>query len=260
MRRTKQIGVGWLFVGGLLLLLLCSCVSQPMDATREPIYFRVVAASSCDSIAQRLIAVYEEQPPQATIDLTVFNNAIASDRLRSGEADVALLSWVGEEENALWTAPFAEHEIAVVAHSDFPLQEVGLAVLHEVFRGQLQEWEGVALTPVSREEGAGTRAVFERMALGGGSVTLNAVVAASDEAVLEAVASREGGIGYVSTCSLSDERLAGMRVVPVEGVLPKDEGYLLQAPLYLATVGEPAGNVRDFAQWVVSPAGRSVVE
>jgi hypothetical protein len=37
-----------------------------------------------------------------------------------------------------------------------------------------------------------------------------------------------------------------------------DERYVLWRQLYLATLGEPSGEVREFAQWLLGPEGKRV--
>ena len=139
-------------------------------------------------------------------------------------------------------------------------------VAYEEFSGRLQEWGGTVLTVVGREDGSGTRAFFERIALSGQSTTLNAVVMPSGEAMVDHVASTPGAIGYISTLHLgatqSDQsgeawRLdEGVRVLPVEGLAPTEQTigdgtYLLWRQLYLASRGEPKGEAREFAQWLL---------
>lgn len=249
----------------VLLCALAACVPQPLTITREPVTLRLVVADSCASLAEPLAASYEESHPWVTIPLEAFNSATAEQMLRADEADLAILSWSGQdEEGSLWTEPFARDGLAVIVHPTMPITETGLALLHEVFRGRMQEMKGTVLVVVSREEGSGTRAAFDSAVLGNQDVTRTAVVMPSDDAVVEYVARTPGAIGYVSTRRLADPTVSGVRVLPVEGVSPTrtaiaDGRYALQRSLYLATVGEPTGGARDFAQWVLGPEGQVIV-
>jgi phosphate transport system substrate-binding protein len=54
-----------------------------------------------------------------------------------------------------------------------------------------------------------------------------------------------------------------LRVLAVDGVVPgqrsvADETYALWRQLHLVTAGEPAGEVRDFAQWLLGPEGQRI--
>jgi phosphate transport system substrate-binding protein len=250
----------------LLLLascLLVSCAPQPLAVTRQPATVRLAAADSCEPLAQALAAAYEESHPWVTVLVEVYNSALVKKTLQEGQADAALLSWL-EEKDELWSRPFAKDGIAVIAHPATPLTEASLSFLQEIYRGRVQEWEGVVLAVVSREDGSGTRAMFEGAILQGRDITLTAVVLVSNEAVIEYVARTPGSIGYVSTLRLDDPTASGVQVLPVEGVLPilaniKEGSYPLTRPLYLATVGEPTGEAREFAQWVLGPGGQAVV-
>jgi len=255
-----------LLLASCLLLLLASCAPQPLTVTRAPATLRLVAADSCGPLAGELGAAYEESHPWVTVQSEVFNSSVAGQALRAGEADLALLSWLQETANQEppWSQPFARDGIAIVVHPTTPFTETGLLHLQAIFRGRVQEWGGTVLTVVSREEGSGTRAAFESVVLGGQDVTLTAVVMPSSEAVVEHVAHTPGAIGYVSTLWLKKALADGVRVLPVEGVLPTPDAvsngsYPLARLLYLAATAEPTGEAREFAQWVLGPAGQTIV-
>ena len=250
----------------LLLLVLTACASQPLTVTREPVTLRLVVADSCRPLVGELVAAYEDTHPWVEIQVEVFNSSLAEQMLRTGEADLALLSWLQDAADgpSLWSQPFTRDGVAVVVHPATPFTETGLAHLQEIFRGRVQEWGGMVLTVVSREEGSGARDAFENVILGKYDVTFNAVVMPSSEAVLEYVARTPGAVGYVSTLWLSESTADGVRVPPVEGIRPTPGDvagarYPITRPLFLAAVGEPAGEAREFAQWVLGSEGQVLV-
>jgi phosphate transport system substrate-binding protein len=246
-------------------LLLNACAPQPLAVTREPATLRLVVADSCEPLSEALTVAYEESHPWVTVHTETYNAALAAQVLREGDADLALLSWLDTEGNdELWTRPFASDGIAVIVHPSAPFTEIGLGLLQEIYRGRVQEWEGTVLAVVSREDGSGTRAAFEAAILQGRDVTLTSVVMVSNKATVEYVASTLGSIGYVSTLKLGDPTVSGVRVLPIEGISPtpttlKDKSYPLLRSLHIATVGEPTGEAREFAQWVLGPRGQNIV-
>jgi phosphate transport system substrate-binding protein len=256
----------FLFPASCFLLLLVSCAPQPLTVTREPVTLQLVAADSCGPLAEALGATYEAAHPWVEVQVEAFNSSVAERTLREGGADLALLSGLQEtaDEEPLWSQPFARDGVAVVVHPATPFTETGLAHLQAIFRGQVQEWGGMVLTVVSREEGSGTRRAFEGIVLGDYDVAFIAVVMPSSEAVLEYVARTPGAIGYVSTLWLGEPLADGVRVAPVEGTLPTPDGiadgsYPLVRPLFLSAVAEPTGEAREFAQWVLGPEGQAVI-
>lgn len=252
-----------LLLASCLLPLFAACAPQPLAVTRQPAAVRLVAADSCQPLAEALATAYEESRPWVTVYVEIYNAALAEQTLREGSADVALLSWL-EDEDELWSRPFAKDGIAVIAHPTTPFTEASLSFLQEIYRGRVQEWEGMVLAVVSREDGSGTRAAFDGAILQGRDITLTAVVMVSSEAVIEYAAQTPGSIGYVSTLRLGDPTASGVQVLPVAGVSPNlatisDGSYPLIRSLQLATVGEPTGEAREFAQWVLGPEGQNAV-
>lgn len=244
----------------LNLLLAAACGPQPVRVTREPVTLQLIAADSCAPLAARAAEAYEDSHPWVSVQVEVFNTAVAEEVLREGGADIALLSWVwGSDEegrDALWRDVLTVDSIAMIVHPESPLSELGLAHLREIFFGRLQEWGGGTVTVVSREDGSGTRAAFESIVLDGESTTLNAVLMPSSEAMVEYVAETPAAIGYVASERLGD----GVRVLPIDGALPTKEAvsngtYPLWQQVYVASHGEPTGEAREFAQWLLLGGG-----
>jgi phosphate transport system substrate-binding protein len=217
-------------------------------------------------LAEELAATYEQARPWSTVHVEIFNSSVTEQMLRAGEADLALLSQMQETsyEEPLWYQVFARDGIAVVTHPTMPFDETGLAHLQDIFRGRMQEWGGTVLVAISREDGSGTRSVFDEAVLGIHKVTHTAIVVASSEAVIEYVARTPGAIGYISTLRMTESTATSVRVLPVEGISPTpdavlDWSYPLSRPLYLAATGEPTGKAREFAQWVLGPQGQAII-
>lgn len=239
----------------LAVLVLASCSPQPLSVTREPTTLRLAAAASCETLIREAAARYEADHPWVAVTTEVLNNRLAEETLHDERADIGLLSWRPAAENerdGLWSEPFVRDGVAVVVHPDSPVQEIGLSQLREIYRGHLQEIDGVVLTVVSREPGSGTRAAFEHFVLDGEETSLNAVVLPSADAMVDYVAETPTAIGYVSTWSLDDR----VRALPVDGMLSDAESvangrYPISREFHLASAGEPTGEARQFAQWLL---------
>jgi phosphate transport system substrate-binding protein len=252
-------------ISALLICLLAACATQPLNITREPASLQIVAGDPCGPLAERLADAYEESHPWVTIQTETFNADIAAERLREGGRELLLTSWLeADATSPLWTTTFAHDAVAIIVHPASPLEKTSLVQLQEIFRGRIQEWDGVVLTPVTREAGSGTRATFEGVVMGGYDVTLTSVVMPAAPAVVDFVATTEGAIGYVSTLHLDSAAAERVRVLPLDGFLPTQQGtsegtYPLRRPLYIAALDEPTGASREFAQWVLGPQGQTLV-
>jgi phosphate transport system substrate-binding protein len=163
--------------------------------------------------------------------------------------------------------------IAVIVHPDNPVNELGLLQLGDIFGGQADSWQQVPATPrprgglgikrvqpISREQGSGTRAAFEALAMEGRRVTPNALVMPSSQAVIDHVSSSPEAIAYVSMGYLTPL----VKAVRIEGELPTPTSarlatYVLSRMLWLVAREQPTAPVQDFTSWVVSPAGQQIV-
>ncbi len=239
-----------------LLLLMAACQPQPVPASPEPVTLQLVAADSCEPVVASAAEAYSSVRPWVTVRYDVYNTALAEQVLREGAAEMALLTWLsdsGEAEDSLWIESLGRDGVAVIVHPESPIAEIGLAQLREVFAGRLQDWGGATITAVSREDGSGTRAAFDSVVLDGVSPSLSAVVMPSSGAVVEYVARTPGAIGYVAVEHLN----SSVRALPIEGILPTREvidagQYPLWRQLFLVSHGEPTGEAREFAQWLIA--------
>ncbi|MBN1136307.1 MAG: phosphate ABC transporter substrate-binding protein [Anaerolineae bacterium] len=255
-------------LAGALLGLLVAC-GQPV-VTVDPVYHRIQATGSTtlSPLITELATAFHELAPSVSLTVDGAGTGYGLEALRIGEADLALASWLPADLDPSWQAtPIARDGIAVIVHPDNPIEGLGLLQLQDLFSGRVYEWEAVGapaaqgiVQPVSREEGSGTRAAFETLAMDGHSVTLRAVVATSSQAVVDYVADHRQAIGYVSIGYLS----TAVKALTVEGESPTPEAaqqgsYPLSRELWLVTLDPPPPAVQQFLDFAQSPAGQAIV-
>src|SRR5690606_20538720 len=137
--------------------------------------------------------------------------------------------------------------------------------LRAIYQGRITNWESVGgprmgITVISRENGSGTRAEFERLVMGERQTTQTAQIAPSGSAAIASVARQPGSIGYVSIGHLNDS----VQPVRINGVAPTQANvgqnlYPLRTTIFFAGPGEPDGALRAFIGWVQSPDGQAIV-
>jgi ABC-type phosphate transport system substrate-binding protein len=220
------------------------------------------ADESCELVIDALVSEYTTQHPWVTIETVVYNDDVVRQKLQAGEVDIALLTASDEQPAGdWWETAWYRDGIAVIVNPSTPVEETGMVFLREIYQGRVQEWEGVVLTVVIRESGSGLRSTFDRLVLGTQEATLMAVVMPSSRGVIDFVGSNPGAIGYISTLQLEPEDLETVRLMSVDGVFPEPSmanngGYPLVRQLVVAASGEPSGEVREFAQWLVGSSGQ----
>jgi phosphate transport system substrate-binding protein len=218
---------------------------------------------------------YTEQQEYVTVDVQGGGSRLGIALARENRIDIGTASRkpTAEDERdpetgakRLWWTAIAQDGIALVVHPQNAVKDLTLPQARDIFFGRILDWEEIGGTPgeivvVSREDGSGTREVFEETVMGDKRVTLTAIVMPSSEAVVEYVARHPTAIGYVSMGYLSSQ----VKALPVEGVSPTPDdiqsgGYPLIRPLYLLTGQGPTGEVKSFIEFALSPAGQTVVE
>jgi phosphate transport system substrate-binding protein len=257
----------------ILLWLLIAC-GAPLES-HEPVYLRIAGSTSMQPLMEDLDQAYTEQREYVTVDVQGGGSRLGIALARENRIDIGTASRkpTAEDERdpetgtkRLWWTAIAQDGIALVVHPQNAVGGLTLPQARDIFFGRVLDWEEIGGTPgeivvVSREDGSGTREVFEEMVMEEKRVTLTAIVMPSSEAVVEYVARHPTAIGYVSMGYLSPQ----VKALPVEGVSPtpatvQSGAYPLTRPLYLLTGQEPAGEVKAFIEFALSPAGQAVVE
>jgi phosphate transport system substrate-binding protein len=257
----------------ILLWLLTAC-GAPLES-HEPVYLRIAGSTSMQPLMEDLGQAYTEQQEYVTVDVQGGGSRLGIALARENRIDIGNASRkpTAEDERdpetgakRLWWTAIAQDGIALVVHPQNAVGGLTLPQARDIFFGRILDWEEIGGIPgeivvVSREDGSGTREVFEEMVMGQKRVTLTAIVMPSSEAVVEYLARHPTAIGYVSMGYLSSQ----VKALPVEGVSPTPEdiqsdAYPLTRPLYLLTGQEPTGEVKAFIEFALSPAGQAVVE
>jgi len=222
-------------------------------------------------LVEELAQAYAERHKQVTIAVEGRGSLLGIELVRQGEVDVGMTSGKEPEDtlavstSKLWSTPIALDGIAIVVHPQNQVEGLTMLQLKDVFFGRIWDWKDVRgqsgeIVVVSREDGSGTRAVFEELVMQGKRVTPTAVVMPSSRAVVEYVAEHPEAIGYVSMGYLSPE----VKVLEIEEAAPTPDSvrqgsYHLLCPLFLVTRQEPTGAIKGFIDFVLSPTGQSIV-
>jgi phosphate transport system substrate-binding protein len=225
-------------------------------------------------LIEDLAEAYTGRHEYVTVDVQGGGSRLGVTLARENQIDIGTASRkpTAEDERdpetgakRLWWTPIAQDGITLVVHPQNAIDGLTLPQARDVFFGRILDWEEIGGTPgqivvVSREDGSGTRGVFEETVMAQKRVTLTAIVMPSSEAVVEYIARHPTAIGYVSMSYLSPQ----VKALPIEGVSPtpatvQSNAYPLTRPLYLLTGQEPTGEVKAFIEFALSPAGQAVV-
>ena len=220
---------------------------------------------------------YRDKYPDLKFQITEEDSGSAIDAVRSGRADIGLISRaVTDEEKSLVDdiEVFAMDGIAVIANKNCNIENLTVSQAKKIFSGQIINWsdvggENAEINVYSREESSGTRNEFLNL-LGLNSIfdttkekklTDRATVYNSSDEVRKAVAGDKNGIGYISMMAL-DKTVKDIAVddVKINAENVGAENYKLVRNFSFVIAKDESEAADDFIDWVLSAKGQQAVE
>jgi phosphate transport system substrate-binding protein len=290
----------------LTLLLLTACTSTAV-ATPRPILITIGGATALEPALQALTAEYTRRHPNVLFTISGGGSTLGQEMALNGRVDLGASTLFPPSEPAptqrnLVRVPIGVDGLAIIVHSSNTIEGLSSEQLRGLYSGTILDWselggEAGEVLLVSREDGSGSRVLFEDKMMQGEPVSLTAVVMPSSQDVVDYIAKTPNAIGYVSRALVMAQESSAatstprapniitpniiteivtptltqtpspnmrVRVLPIDGELPtlvalRSRSYPLVQPLFLVSRGQTWGNVRQFVDFVLSPAGQTIM-
>ena len=254
-------------------ILVFLCLGQAGAGAAERMTIK--GSTTILPIAQVIAEEFMDENPDIGISLQGGGSGVGMAGLIDGTTDIANASRgikpaEIEKAESRGVSP-SEHVIAldgiaVVVHPSNPVKGRSTDQIRAVYAGRFSNWEELGgprskIVVISRDSSSGTFETFEELALAGEKVRPDSLTLASSQAVVQTVSQPPGAIGYVGFGYLGSR----VRSLEVDGIPCSRESilggaYLLSRPLFMYTNGEPAGCVKKFLDFVLTPRGEKLVE
>ena len=235
------------------------------DTTQEETTLSGTVSTDGSTSMEEVIGVLGEQF-QADTGVSVTYNPTGSgagiEAVSNGSCDIGLASRAltdDEKAGGLTETIVALDGIAVIVNAENSVTDLSLEQIAQIYTGAVTDWSELgsdagAIAVIGRESGSGTRDGFESIT-GTEDQCVLAQELSSTGAVIEAVRTTPGAIGYASLSAVQDQE--GITVLTVGGVAPSeatvlDGSYAIQRPFVFATrtdeaLSEAAQAFFDFA-------------
>jgi len=232
-------------------------------------------------LAQSWAENYMKGHSQRTIQITGGGSGVGIAALINGGTDICQASRPMKEVEknqvqkrqgkSVAEIPVALDGVAVYVSEANPIKAITEPQLQSVYTGKITNWRELGgkdgrIVVYGRENSSGTYQFFKEHVLKNQDFARDVQTLPGTGAIVNAVSKDTASIGYGGIAYAS-----GIRVLPVsrdeksEPVIPsldtvKTGQYPLSRNLFFYTVGEPAGDVKTFIDWVLGPEGQKLCE
>ncbi len=262
-----------------LTLAISGCGRPETGARRRPI--TVKGSDTMVILAQSWAENYMKENQGLTVQVTGGGSGVGIAALINGGTDICEASRpmkAVEKEQVrkrhgkdVKEIPVALDGLAVYVSESNPVQSITEAHLKGIYIGAITNWKEVGgkdarIVAYGRDNSSGTYQFFKEHVLNNEDFAREVQTLPGTGAIVNAVSKDPASIGYGGIAYAS-----GIRVVPVrrdeksEPVIPslatvKSGQYPLSRNLFFYTVGDPAGDVKAFIDWVLGPEGQKLCE
>jgi phosphate transport system substrate-binding protein len=226
----------------------------------------VAGSTSVEPFAELLAEEYMSHHQGSHIYVQGGGSTAGIEAVRSHAANIGMSSrsLMGTEKS-LYTVTIAKDAIAIIVHSENPLEGLPLIKVRDVFSGNIRNWKELGghdhpVILVTREEGSGTREAFQKLVMGEEEISLEALVQDSNGAIRQVVAGDPNAMGYISL-GLINEKVKALKISGVEPSVKNIESrrYYLVRPFLFVFNSEPTGEAKAFLDFVLSPEAQRLL-
>ncbi len=238
----------------------------------------VLRIRGSDTLGAKLVPQWAEgfkkQGGGVSFDIAAEGSSTAFTNLASGTAEIGMSSRkVKDDERTfcktkgvfLKETECAWDMMVVIVNAGSPVAELSKKQVAGIFTGAIKDWSEVGGPPgpisvYTRNTSSGTYKDWMTLAMKGKDYASGSQKMAGNEQIVSEVAGNKGGIGYVG---LAYAHGKGIKGVSIDGAAPTPanvKGYPYSRPTFLYTNGEPQGKVKEFLDFVLSPAGSKIAQ
>ncbi len=275
------------FAFTFLVVLVISGCTRPENREGGRVVLENKGSDTLVNVAQAWAEAYRTINPNMAVAVTGGGSGTGIAALINGTVDIANASRSikdseMEQARANGNNPVefivGYDALAVYVHEDNPLSTLSLAQLADIYGdgGKAEKWSDLGVTVpgcgsdeiirVSRQNNSGTYAYFQEAVLGGRrDYKLGSRDMHGSKDVVDLVENTPCAIGYSGLAYATPHiKMLSISQETAEAVSPSvdtaiDRSYPIARPLFMYTLGEPTGVVKEYMDWVLSVEGQCII-
>jgi len=272
-----------------LLFLSCGKKEDSGESQTEAQIIQNAGSDTMVNVAQAWAEEYKTVAPNVSVEVSGGGSGTGIAALINGTVDIANCSRKMHEDEIARAQQNTGKEpveylvgfdaLAVYVHKDNPLNEISLQQLADIYGegGTLSKWSQLGVTVpgcsndeiirVSRQSNSGTYEYFREAILGKsrdfalGSRDMNGSKDVVDLVANTPCAIGYSGLGYHTPAvkMLKISNATGEIAYPPSIETTLNKTYPIARPLFMYSLGEPTGTMRNYLDWIRSHAGQQVL-
>lgn len=253
---------------GIILVIII--IGAYITITTENKYERmeIAGSTSVQPVADKLAQAYMEKHPNVKINVQGGGSGLGIRSVSQGIIDIGTSSKEinATEKEELNQYLIGKDGIVIAVNLENPLDGLSKEQIRDIYSGNITNWKDLGgqdakINVITREDGSGTRSVFQKVIMGKNKIKADSIVLTSTESIVQSVKGDPSAIGYISLTSFKSD----VKGLKVDGVYPSEQtisngSYAIQNPFLLLTKGQPNGVVKDFLDFCLSPEGQAIVK
>jgi phosphate transport system substrate-binding protein len=270
-------------IGTTLLVLILNGCGRKNDQSNA---LQIKGSDTMVNLGQAWAEAYMKQNPGTSIAVTGGGSGTGISAMVNNTCDIAEVSREMKESEIklVESKGFTPKKIivaldglAVIVNPKNTISELTIDQLADIFIGKIKNWKELGghnakIVLLSREVNSGTHVYFKEHVLRHGKAdgkeefAPEALLLSSSQAIADEVSQNLDAIGYYGmgyitskekALKISKEKNSPAESPTMENVV--SNAYPISRPLLMYTKGEPQGLVKNFIDYVLSPAGQEIV-
>ena len=274
-----------------MAVLLAACKAGPQNPGSPATGSTYIQNKGSDTMVNLALAWaerYQAEHPEVSLSVTGGGSGTGIAALVNGTVDIANASRAMKTEevqqavaNGINPVEFtvARDAIAVVVNPENPVRKLTLQQISDIYSGKINNWSQVGgddrpIVRLSRETNSGTHVYFLQTVIRLGDThnktlfSTDTLLLASSEGIVNEVRQNPNAIGYDGLGYVPPDLMNSVIAVARDSsgpyVIPSiatvnDNSYPVARDLYMYTAGEPAGAIKDYINWILSPEAQAIV-
>ena len=261
----------WKNIPFAFFLLFLSCSYKPMEEKE----IKIVGSDTMLELTLNLAEQFMKENPGISITVSGGGTATGIKALINNESDICTASRNLKPEEAKSLAEYygslglvflvAKDALSIYLNPRNAVKDLTLHQLKDIYTGKVKNWKefggkDTSIVAVTRNPNSGTYLYLKDHVLEGENYTENFLVKSTTKEIIRFVEENDNSIGYGGMGykgKVIDAKIEG--VEPSENNVRNDT-YPIIRYLHFFTSKTPDGTVKKFIDWVLSPAGQSVVK